>query len=458
MRGSIDDTIAAISTPLGQGGIGIVRLSGPQALDIARLLLRTHDGEQPIGALRSHRLYYGHIVHPCSGKIIDEVLLSAMRAPRTYTRQDVVEINAHGGIVPLREILSLCLEAGARPASEGEFTLRAYLNGRLDLAQAEAVLDIIQARTEASLRVALDQLGGRLSGQVRAIRRGLMQVLAHLEASIDFPDDEIPPLDVQPALEQAAERLVHLNREAQRGIVYRQGVHTVIVGRPNVGKSSLLNTLLRTERAIVTPIPGTTRDTLEETVDLQGVPLVLVDTAGINATEDVIERLGIERSRRSIARADLVLLTVDGSVAPQAEDLTVAALVQDKVSVVVLNKSDLGSAHQYGALLPGAPHVPVSALTGQGIPDLEETILRVILSGAITLGDDPVASNPRHRDIFRRALEHVREAMQADQAGMPADLVSIDVREAVDALGQVTGETASEDLLSTIFGEFCIGK
>ncbi len=455
---SLDDTIAAISTPLGQGGIGIVRLSGPRAVAIARLLLRTRDPDWLDGPPRSHRLYYGHIVHPRSGQIIDEVLLSAMRAPRTYTRQDVVEINAHGGVVPLRETLTLCLEAGARPAEEGEFTLRAYLNGRIDLAQAEAVLDIIQARTEASLRVALDQLGGRLSGRVRDIRRGLMQALAHLEASIDFPEDEIPPLDVQASLSQAAEQLIHLTREVQRGMVYRQGVHTAIVGRPNVGKSSLLNTLLRVERAIVTPIPGTTRDTVEETLDLQGVPLVLVDTAGINATEDVIERLGVERSRRSIQRADLVLLTVDGSVAPRPEDLQVAALAQDKVSVVVLNKSDLGTVPDCAALLPGAPHVSISALTGEGIPDLEQTILEVILSGDITLGDDPVASNPRHRDIFRRALEHVREASQADQAGLPSDLVSIDVREAVDALGQVTGETASEDLLSTIFSQFCIGK
>lgn len=455
---SLDDTIAAISTPLGQGGIGIVRLSGPQAVEIARLVLRTRDSDWRDGGPRSHRLYYGHIVHPHSGKVVDEVLLSVMRAPRTYTRQDVVEINAHGGIVPLREIYALCLQAGARPAQEGEFTLRAFLNGRLDLAQAEAVLDVIQARTEASLRVALDQLGGRLSNQVRAIRRELLQALAHLEASIDFPEDEIPPLDVRASLQRAEEQLLRLTREAQRGMVYRQGVHTAIVGRPNVGKSSLLNTLLRAERAIVTPIPGTTRDTVEETLDLQGVPLVLVDTAGISATEDAIERLGVERSHRSIQRADLVLLTVDGSLEPQAEDLKVAALAHDKAAIVVLNKSDLGPASDYGALLPGAPHVPVSALTGQGIPDLEETILDVVLSGAINVGDGPVASNPRHREVFRRALAHVREAAQAHQDGLPPDMVSIDLRDAVDALGQVTGETASEDLLSTIFGQFCIGK
>ena len=258
---------------------------------------------------------YGHIVHPRSGRVVDEVLLAYMRAPRTYTRQDVVEINAHGGIVPLREILALCLEAGARLAEAGEFTLRAFLNGRIDLAQAEAVLDIIQARTEAALRVAVDQLGGRLSGEVRAIRRELLEALAYLEASIDFPEDEIPPADVPRRCCGAPKSAcLRLTREVQRGMVYRQGVRTAIVGRPNVGKSSLLNTLLRTERAIVTPIPGTTRDTLEETLDLQGIPLVLVDTAGIDETEDVIERLGIERSRRAVERADLVLLAVDGSV------------------------------------------------------------------------------------------------------------------------------------------------
>jgi len=454
---TLDDTIVAISTPIGEGGIGIVRLSGPEALPIAARLFR-RPGSQPSDQLEPHRLTYGHIVDPASGRVVDEVLLAYMRAPHTYTRQDVVEINAHGGIVPLREILALCLEQGARTANEGEFTLRAFLNGRLDLAQAEAVLDVIRARTEASLRVAVDQLGGRLSARVREIRGGLVGALAHVEATIDFPEEDLPVPDIEPELTQAERQLRDLLQEADRGMIYRQGIRTAIVGRPNVGKSSLLNALLRTERAIVTPIPGTTRDTLEELVSLQGVPLVLVDTAGINETEDVIERMGIERSRRSVERADLVLLVVDGSEPLILADEQVSALTRDKPTIVVVNKSDLPAAWDPATFRSDAPHVSLSALTGAGLPALEERITETVFSGEVTLSDQPVASNPRHRDAFRRALEHVADARQALGQGLGADLIAIDLTEATNALGEVTGETASEDLLDTIFRNFCIGK
>jgi tRNA modification GTPase len=452
---SLDDTIVAISTALGASGIGIVRLSGPEAREIATRLLRP---AKPADlAASSHQLIYGHIVDPETGRVVDEVLLAHMRAPRTYTRQDVVEINAHGGSVPLREILGLCLQAGARMAREGEFTLRAFLNGRLDLAQAEAVLDVITAKTEASLRVAVDQLGGRLSGRVRDVRGEVLQVLAYLEASIDFGDD-VPPEDIGPALERIEAALASLLREADQGMIYREGIRTAIIGRPNVGKSSLLNALLRSDRAIVTPIPGTTRDTLEETVNLQGVPLVLVDTAGIVETEDVIERMGIERSQRAVAHADLVLLMVDGSVPPSPADYEVAALVEGKAALVVVNKGDLPAAADYGALLTDAPHVTISALTGEGLAELEALLLETVFSGQIGSGEAPVASNPRHREAFRRALRSVGDARRALADGVPDDILAIDVAEALDALGQITGETASEELLDTIFGRFCIGK
>jgi len=454
---ALDDTIVAISTPIGQGGIGIVRLSGPEALGIALQLFVP--ARRNLGAsIESNRLYYGHIVDPDTGHVIDEVLLSYMEAPHTYTRQPVAEINAHGGIVPLREVLALCLASGARMAHEGEFTLRAFINGRIDLAQAEAVLDIICAKTEAALRVAVDQLGGRLSHEVRAIRTRLVGVLAYLEASIDFPEDEIPPRQIGPDLEEAREALSDLLREARQGIVYRQGIHTAIVGRPNVGKSSLLNRLLRSDRAIVTPIPGTTRDTLEETLNLQGIPLVLVDTAGIGEAAHVIERMGMERARRSLQGADLVLVVVDGSEPPAGADRDVADLSVGKTAIVVVNKSDLPPATDHAELLPEAPHVAVSAKTGAGIPDLESLVLDTIFSGSVVASNEPIASNPRHRDLFRRALEHVKEAQRALAEGLPDDLVSIDISEAVNALGEVTGETAGEDLLDSIFSSFCIGK
>jgi len=454
---SLDDTIAAISTPIGQGGIGIVRLSGPEALDIA-LGLFVPAGRALGGGIEPNRLYYGHLVDPETKSAVDEVLLSYMRPPHTYTRQPVVEINAHGGIVPLREILALCLAAGARMAHEGEFTLRAFLSGRIDLAQAEAVLDVVRAKTEASLRVAVDQLGGRLSKGVGSIRDRLLEVLAYLEASIDFPEDEIPARQVDLDLGQIKGQLASLLAEARQGMVYRQGVRTAIVGKPNVGKSSLLNALLRSDRAIVTPIPGTTRDTLEETLSLQGVPLVLVDTAGLGEATHMVERLGMERSRRSIESADLVLLVVDGSQPPTEEDGQVAGLSADKTTIVAVNKSDLPPASGHDRLLPEAPHVRLSAKTGQGIPDLELQVLETVFSGRVIARNQPVASNPRHRDLFRQALERVEEAGEALARGLPADLVAIDVAEAVNALGEITGETASEDLLDRIFSDFCIGK
>jgi tRNA modification GTPase len=467
----LDDTIAAISTPVGEGGIGIVRLSGPQAKTILGQVFvagaRQPNGSGPalLGSLRivefqpeSHRFYYGHVVTPDTHEIVDEVLAVWMAAPRTYTRQDVAEIHCHGGIVPLQRTLGLALHCGARLAQPGEFTLRAFVNGRVDLAQAEAVLDIVRAKTEASLRVAVEQLDGRISGQVRSIRSSLLEALAHLDASLDFPEDEIPPLDLAAVLAQAREQIAALLAQADQGIIYRQGVRTAIVGRPNVGKSSLLNALLRTSRAIVTPIPGTTRDTLEETLNLRGIPLCLVDTAGITQSDNLIEKLGIERSRQAMGRADLILLVIDRSEPLQAADLELAQAVRNRTAILVVNKIDLPMIAAHGTLAPEVKHVCISALTGEGLPLLEDAIVETIFAGQVQTSDVPVISNPRHCAILERALAHVTAAQSGYQANTAADLIAVDLTAAVSALGEITGETVGEDVLDAIFSSFCLGK
>jgi tRNA modification GTPase len=465
---SLDDTIAAISTPVGEGGIGIVRMSGPAALSISAALFRPAlSGAVPSSppVLVPYHLHYGHVLDPATGERVDEVLVAHMPAPRTYTRQDVVEINGHGGIVALRRILALCMRLGARLAEPGEFTARAFLNGRLDLSQAEAVLDVVRAKTDRSLQAAVGQLTGHLSGEVRSVRTTLIAALAYLEACIDFPEDEIPERDVRPDLEEASAGLARLLADADRGIVLRQGVRAAIVGRPNVGKSSLLNRLLRANRAIVTDIPGTTRDTLEETLNLQGVPVVLVDTAGIGAlAQNAIEELGVERSRTALAQADLALLVVDASHPPAEADREIAVLVGSQLAIVVLNKIDLVANLPAGHLGAGgrsclldAPAVALSALTGEGMDRLEAAIVEPVLSGLVT-PSAPVVTNPRHKEALSRALDHVVAALQAHGAGLAADLLAIDLAAAVHALGEITGQTASEDLVSAIFGSFCVGK
>jgi tRNA modification GTPase len=458
---SLDDTIAAIATPPGEGGVGIVKISGPRATEILQHLFRPTSSRGAALPPVPRRLTRGHIHDPLTGQIVDEVLTVLMPAPHSYTCQDVVEIQTHGGIVVVQRILELVLAAGARPAAPGEMTLRAFLNGRLDLAQAEAVLDIVTARTEAALRVAVDQLDGHLSRQLKPLRTALVNVLAYLEAIIDFVEDEIPPQDIRTPLDHAEAALVALLATADRGMIYRQGARAAIVGRPNVGKSSLLNALLRGERAIVTPVPGTTRDTLEETINLHGVPLVVVDTAGIRLSADnEIEQLGIERSRAALQRADLALLVIDGSQPLDALDETIAALIGHKSAIVVVNKRDLPTADATVAdqLLPDARHVAISALTGDGLAELEHAILDQLLGGRIAASETPLVSNPRHKAVLGRALDHVRAARAGEQGGLSPELLAIDVRAAIDELGEITGETASADVIEAIFSQFCLGK
>ena len=442
------DTIAAISTPLGEGGVGIVRLSGTEARRIAEAVFR--------GKLSNRRLSYGHIVDPETSEVIDEVLVSYMAAPHTYTREDVVEINCHGGPLPLQHILKLALYHGARLAHPGEFTLRAFLNGRIDLAQAESVLDVVRARTDASLRLAIQGLEGRLSVAIKTIRTKLMSVLAYLTARIDFPEDEIEPQEVIRPLNEALQSLRELLSTADTGMVYRLGRRTAIVGQPNVGKSSLLNQLLREDRSIVTPIPGTTRDTIEEVSNIDGVPFILVDTAGIIHSQDIVESLGVARSQKAIEQADLVLAVIDMSQPITKTDKEILDLIGNKTALIVANKCDL--PHQAKPDELGREVVFISALSGDGIAQLEERMVRMALGGKVFVSDAPIVNNPRHKDALERAVRGLIQALSDIDSGMPDDFVTIDLTAALNALGEITGETVQEDLLETIFSNFCIGK
>lgn len=451
------DTVVAIATPIGEGGVGIVRLSGQDALPLLRRIFRPrHGGDQ----FRPQQMRYGRIVDR-AGAAVDEALAVYFRAPHSYTREDVVELHCHGGALPLRRTLELALEMGARLAEPGEFTMRAFLNGRIDLAQAEATLDLIQARTQTGLQLALDQLGGRLSREVQATRDQLIGALAYLTALVDFPEDDVPEQEVVQPLRAALAQIEQLYRGADQGILYRYGARAVLVGRPNAGKSSLLNALLQVERAIVTPVAGTTRDTLEETANLGGVPVVLIDTAGITETNDPVERIGVERSRRALASADIVLLVLDQSAPLSDEDQAIAALTHGRPTILVRNKADLPSLLNAAPLAAAHPTLhaehATSATTGQGLSELGTLVAQTLLGSTLLTGETLV-TNPRHRDALSRSLEHLSGAVVALEHGVPVDLVAVDVTAAVQALGEVTGETVGEDLLTTIFSRFCIGK
>lgn len=443
-----EDTIAAISTPLGEGGIGIVRLSGPEALAIAHTIFR--------GTLADRRLSHGFIVDPDSGQTVDEVLASYMAAPHTYTREDVVEINCHGGPLPLQRVLHLALRHGARPANPGEFTLRAFLNGRIDLAQAESVLDVIRSRTQAGHRLAMQGLEGRLTEHLREVRSVLMSALAYLSARIDFPEDDIESQDIQQSVTEAHRKLAALISTADAGIVLRQGVRTAIVGRPNAGKSSLLNRLLRQERAIVTPIPGTTRDTVEEVVNLGNVPFILIDTAGITQSKDLVEAMGIERSRKAVEEADLVIVVIDASQPLTGVDREIMDLVGERPAIVAANKSDLPRRADLAAVTWQTIHT--SALTGEGLPALEEALAHTALGGSVVIPDACTVTHARHKEALSRSASNLAQALAGMAENLPEDFISIDLTSALNALGEITGETLREDLIEEIFSNFCVGK
>ena len=473
---ALDDTIAAIATPPGAGGIGIVRISGSDAFAIGLRLFRAADAAYHDSPPPSHLLTYGHAVEPASGDTLDEVLAVFMRAPRTYTREDVVELHAHGGPLLLLRILAAALAAGARAARPGEMTLRAFLHGRLDLAQAEAVMALINAESDAGRRLALRQLEGALSVAIAAARAGAEQALTAIEASIDFPEEEVPEPErgALARLIAASEGEVRrLLAGADRGRVLAEGLRIAIVGRPNVGKSSLLNALLRSERAIVTPIAGTTRDTIEERAALDGLALHLVDTAGLSPSEDPIERIGVERSRAAARAADLLLFVLDGSAPLDALDSHAAdelrALRDDAQAdgthsptpvLVAINKADLPQAiteDDAAALWPDASLVHTSAVSAGGTDTLERAIADLVGGGQAT-SESALVSSARHADALRRAADALATAHAALDSGIPLDLISVDLRSALDALGEITGETATADLLDRIFATFCIGK
>ncbi len=460
------DTIAAISTPPGEGGIGIVRMSGPDSPRIATQIYRRGAGVQQIeeSAIESHRLYYGTIVDPATGRQIDEVMLVRMMPPKSYTREEVIEISCHGGLAPVQQTLDLCLRAGARIAEPGEFTLRAFLNGRIDLSQAEAVASIVAAQTSKSLELAMDELRGRLTADLQPARDMLVETLAYLDAAADFPDDEIPDIDLKSALAVARDSLDAVVQSAQAGLLYREGIQIAIVGRPNVGKSSLLNALLGTDRAIVTEIAGTTRDIISESINLHGIPATLLDTAGITETADIVEKIGVERSQQALETSSIVLFVLDRSLPLKPEDFAVARLLEDRLGgtgvVVALNKSDLPAAgellDQLGRLQPAAC-IEISAEHGAGIPELMELLYDVAAGQSQTV-DQPALVTSRQLDALRRALESVESAQIGLTAGIPLDLLAVDVRIALYAVGEITGEHVSEAVLDEIFSRFCIGK
>ena len=456
------DTIAAIATPAGAGGIGVVKISGPRAISIALPLL--HPPKDP-NRLQSHRLYYGSIVHPEADRILDEVLFSVMRAPNTYTREDVVEIQAHGSRCGLGAILELVLKRGARLAEPGEFTKRAFLNGRIDLSQAEAVIDLVNAQTAEGLEIAARQLKGHLLESIEAIRTPLEETRVEVEAAIDFPEDveDIirPDVFADTITREVVVPLEALLDHYDEGHVYREGIAATIVGRPNVGKSSLMNRLLQKERAIVTAIPGTTRDFIEETVNIGGVPVRLIDTAGLHDTESDLEAAGIRFTRQQLDEADLVLFMVDCSTPLSNEDVGIYDLVQGRKAILVINKIDLADGHTAREIvgrLGGLSWVAISALYNQGIEDLKATIFEEVTHqhGASDLPS--VVPNLRHKLAIERALKAGREAAEGFRSGRPPELVAVDLKDALDALGEITGIVTTEEILDRIFSRFCVGK
>ena len=458
------DTIAAIATARGEAGIGIVRVSGDRALTIATELFRSPRGMLPT-ALSTHTLTYGQIVDVnAADAVIDEVLLGVMRAPRTYTGEDIIEFNCHGGVVTLTVVLDLVVRHGARVAEPGEFTKRAFLNGRLDLAQAEAVAELIASKTDLSRKVAIETLTGKLSDTVNAISDRLTGLLAEIEASIDFPEEDLDFMRLDVQLGTARTLQADLNAlldTATEGRLITEGVNVAILGRPNVGKSSLLNALLGTARAIVTDIPGTTRDTIQETINLNGIPLKLMDTAGIRQTEDIVEQQGVERSRAVIGTAELLLLLFDASQPLNVADMELLQTARTAKAILILNKVDLPVVTTTTALLARCPKARVVETVipeGEGLDALKTVVCEELLGGESAVGESPIVTNARHQDALRRADEALNYAIESLETGMPPDLVSVDLRISLDSLGDIVGRTTTEDILDRIFSQFCVGK
>ena len=451
------DAITAISTPLGEGAIGIVRLSGSQAFDIANKVFKGKD----IHSLPSHTINYGHIMDPDKQEILDEVMVSVMKAPRTFTREDVIEINTHGGIAVTNEILQLLIRQGARMAEPGEFTKRAFLNGRVDLTQAEAVMDIIRAKTDKAMNNAVKQLDGSLSKLINNTRQEILNTLAQVEVNIDYPEyDDVEEATTEIVREKTIEfqtLLENLLRTARRGKILREGISTAIIGRPNVGKSSLLNNLLREDKAIVTDIEGTTRDIIEEYVNINGVPLKLIDTAGIRETEDVVEKIGVERSKKALKEADLVLLVLNASEALTDQDRILLEISQTSNRIILLNKTDLEEKIEADQLPEDI--IRISVLKNQNIDKIEEKINQLFFENAGLVEQDATyLSNARHISLIEQAVQALQAVNDGLEMGMPVDLLQVDMTRCWQILGEITGDAAPDELITQLFSQFCLGK
>lgn len=455
----MEDTIAAISTPMGTGGIAVIRISGDDAVKIAD---KVFFGSKKLSDVPTHTVHYGFIKDK-NGNKIDEVLTSVMLAPKTFTREDTVEISVHGGITVSSEALSAIVSAGARPAEPGEFTKRAFLNGRIDLSQAEAVIDIINAKTALAKDNALSQLEGSLSAEIKAMRYELVHLASQMQVIIDYPDEDLEDVsreDIENVCRGCISKAQSLLKTADGGKILRDGIRTAIAGKPNVGKSSLLNALSRSDRAIVTDIAGTTRDVIEEFVNLDGVPLLLADTAGIHDTEDVVEKIGVEKSRNAIEEAELVIAVLDGSAEIDGEDMKILEETNGKRRIVLINKSDISDAdtERICGMANGSPVISVSAKTSDGIDKLSECIKSMYSIGSLSSSDGAVITNIRHKKALEDAADALKRAVLALSGGMPTDIASIDINAAIDSLGEITGETVSESIVNDIFHSFCVGK
>ncbi|WP_080145936.1 tRNA uridine-5-carboxymethylaminomethyl(34) synthesis GTPase MnmE [Marinilactibacillus piezotolerans] len=457
------DTIAAISTPPGEGGIGIVRISGDEALDIADRVYQL--GNKALKNQPTHTIHYGHIVNPKTEEQIDEVMVSIMKAPKTYTREDVVEINTHGGVLAVNKVLQTVLHNGARLAEPGEFTKRAFLNGRIDLSQAEAVMDVIRAKTDKAMHMAVTQLDGNLSRLIRNLRQEILNTLAQVEVNIDYPEyDDVEEMTSKLLVEKARqvkEQVLELLETASQGKILREGLATAIIGRPNVGKSSLLNTLIREEKAIVTEIAGTTRDVVEEYVSVKGVPLRLIDTAGIRETEDIVERIGVERSRKALTEADLILLVFNQSEPLTEEDKLLIKATDEHHRIIILNKMDLENQldlEELKQLVDPDSIVPTSIISQEGLNDLEAKIADLFFSGRTGERDATYVSNIRHIALLNETVDAFDDVIEGIEMDMPVDLVQIDMTRAWDLLGEITGDSVQDELITQLFSQFCLGK
>jgi tRNA modification GTPase len=458
------DTIAAISTPMGEGAIAIVRLSGDKAFPIAEKLFQSISRKK-ISAEPSHTIHYGHIVDPETKEIAEEVMLSIMRGPKTFTKEDVVEINCHGGIVSVNRVLQLCITNGARLAEPGEFTKRAFMNGRIDLSQAEAVMDLIRAKTDRAMNVALGQMEGKLSKLIRKLRQEILETLAQIEVNIDYPEyDDVEEMTLKILKEKStyvSQEIEKLLKTSGQGKILREGLSTVIVGRPNVGKSSLLNSLVHENKAIVTDIPGTTRDVIEEYVNVRGVPLKLLDTAGIRETEDIVERIGVERSRQVLKEADLLLLILNYSDELTKEDENLFDAVKDMEVIVIVNKTDLPQKidlERVRQLAQNHKLITTSLIEEKGIEELEEAIADLFFSGSIEANDMTYVSNSRHIGLLTQALNSMKEVRNGIEIGIPIDIIQIDLTRSWELLGEITGDSVHDELINQLFSQFCLGK